>query len=84
MLTAQERLNEVSGKIAYLKAEKLRIDAEKKALEVELAKEGITDISTLPSIIEGKKAELEATKVKFNETLTKFELKVADLEGKVH
>lgn len=79
----QTRLNEVSGKIQYLKAEKLRIENEKKKLEEDLAKEGITDIAKLSEVIASKKATLESTKVKFSENLTKFELKVTDLENKV-
>jgi predicted nucleic acid-binding Zn-ribbon protein len=83
MATTQERLNEVSAKIQYLKAEKVRIEAEKKKIEEELAKEGITDLTKLPEIIATKKSALEATKLKFSENLTKFELKVTDLESKV-
>jgi hypothetical protein len=83
MENLQERLNNVSGRIIYLKQEKARIEKEKKALEEELAKEGITDTSHLQPTIDKKRAELEATKAKFSETLSKFELRVTDLEGKV-
>lgn len=79
----QERLSTVSGKILYLKAEKQRIENEKKALEAELLKEGVSDVSKLSDLIKQKEAELEFTKSKFKETLTKFEMKVASLEGKL-
>jgi hypothetical protein len=83
MADLQSRLNEVSGRIQYLKAEKLRIEKESKDIMDELAKEGIISVEQLDDTIKKKKAELEATKAKFAETLTKFELKVTDLESKV-
>jgi uncharacterized protein (UPF0335 family) len=83
MADIQARLNEVSGKIQYLKAERIRIEKESKDIMDELAKEGITDIKTLEETIKKRKEDLEATKVKFDETLNRFEIKVANLESKV-
>jgi predicted nuclease with TOPRIM domain len=79
----QARLNTISGKIQYLLAEKTRIEGEKLKLQAELKAAGIEDPSLLPEIIAKKQAELELTRQKFTETVTKFELKVSKLEEKV-
>jgi uncharacterized protein (UPF0335 family) len=79
----QERLNTISGKITFLKQEKTRLEKEKASVVEELTKEGITDVTLLPSIIETKKAELETVKTKFAENVGKLEVKIAELEEKV-
>ena len=83
MTDLQNRLNAVSGRIQYLKAEKLRIDKEKAELQVELEKAGISDASQLPAVIATKQAEFEDLQEKLADKVEQFEARVAELESRL-
>jgi hypothetical protein len=79
----QKRLNEVQAKINFLTLEKERNDKERKLIEEELKKLGISSQAELETLIKQKEESLALMKNKFDAALTKLEEKTNDLESKV-
>jgi hypothetical protein len=79
----QTRLNNLSSRLLYLKAESARIQKEKETIDAELLKEGIKTPLELKTTIETREKELGELKVKFEAALVKVEKETLEAEEKL-